>query len=40
VPKLERGSYDVLYREFDGGHTISPEIALEAVRWFTQEKFP
>jgi phospholipase/carboxylesterase len=40
VPELERGSYDVLYREFDGGHTISPEIALEAVRWFTQEKFP
>jgi phospholipase/carboxylesterase len=37
---LERGGYDVLYREFDGGHTISPEIALEAVGWFTQEKFP
>ena len=40
VPELERGGYDVLYREFDGGHTISPEIALEAVGWFTQEKFP
>jgi phospholipase/carboxylesterase len=38
VPELERGGYDVLYREFDGGHTISPEIALEAVGWFTQDK--
>lgn len=34
VPELERGGYDVLYREFDGGHTIPPEIALEAVDWF------
>ena len=34
VPQLERAGYDVLYREFEGGHTISPEIALEAVGWF------
>jgi phospholipase/carboxylesterase len=40
VPQLERAGYDVLYREFDGGHTISPDIASEAVSWFTQEKFP
>jgi phospholipase/carboxylesterase len=40
VPELERGGYDVLYREFDGGHTILPEIASEAVGWFTQVKFP
>jgi phospholipase/carboxylesterase len=38
VPELKRSGYDVLYREFDGGHTISPEIALEAVSWFTHEK--
>jgi phospholipase/carboxylesterase len=38
VPQLEHTDYDVLYREFDGGHTISPEIALEAVGWFTQDK--
>ena len=37
VPQLERADYDVLYREFDGGHTISPERALEAVGWFTQD---
>ena len=40
VPRLERAGYDVRYREFDGGHTIAPEIALEAVSWFTQEKVP
>src|SRR5215213_8951570 len=40
VPRLERAGYDVRYLEFDGGHTISPDIALEAVGWFTQEKFP
>jgi phospholipase/carboxylesterase len=40
VPRLGRAGYDVQYREFDGGHTISPETALEAVGWFTQEKFP
>ncbi len=39
VPQLERAGYDVLYREFDGGHTISPEIALEAVGWFRQDTF-
>ena len=38
VPELEQGGYDVLYREFDGGHMISPEIALEAVGWLTQDE--
>ncbi len=40
VPQLERSGYEVLYREFDGGHTISPRIAMEAVGWFTREKQP
>jgi phospholipase/carboxylesterase len=40
VPELERCGYDMLYREFDGGHTILPEIASVAVVWFTQAKFP
>jgi phospholipase/carboxylesterase len=40
VPELERNGYDVRYREFNGGHTISPEIALEAVGWFTQRRLP
>ena len=30
VPQLERAGYEVAYREFDGGHTVPPEIALEA----------
>ena len=40
VPQLQRDDYDVLYREFDGGHTIPPEIALEAIDWFTQGELP
>ena len=33
VPVLERAGYDVLYHEFDGPHTVPPEIAREAVDW-------
>ena len=40
IPELKRGGYDVLYREFDGEHSISLEIALEAIGWFTQQKSP
>lgn len=35
VPRLRRAGYDVLYREFDGPHTVPPHIATEAVGWFT-----
>ena len=35
VPGLERSGYDVRCHEFDGGHTIPGEIALESVGWFT-----
>jgi phospholipase/carboxylesterase len=34
VPKLDRAEYEVCSREFDGPHTVPPEIALEAVDWF------
>ncbi len=34
VPRLEGAGYDVTYREFEGGHTVPPEIALEAINWF------
>jgi phospholipase/carboxylesterase len=34
VPVLERAGYDVKYHEFDGPHTIPPDIAREAVEWF------
>ncbi len=40
APELRRGGYEVTYREFDGGHEISPEISLEAVGWFSREKPP
>ena len=33
VPQLERARYDVEYREFDGPHTVPPEIAKDAVAW-------
>jgi phospholipase/carboxylesterase len=38
VPQLERSGYDVRYREFGGGHVVPPEIAHEAVDWFTAER--
>ena len=33
VPLLRRAGYDVTYCEFDGGHTVPPDIAQEAVEW-------
>jgi len=33
-PQLERAGYEVTYREFDGGHTVPPEIAFEAASRF------
>jgi phospholipase/carboxylesterase len=38
VPRLERARYEVRYREFEGGHVVPPEIALEAVGWFVTER--
>src|SRR5215212_1429703 len=34
VPQLARAGYDVQYVEFDGPHTVPPEIAREALDWF------
>ncbi len=34
VPQLERAGYEVIYREFDGGHTVRPEVAPEAAGRF------
>ncbi|MGY1887442.1 MULTISPECIES: alpha/beta hydrolase [unclassified Blastococcus] len=33
VPALEDDGYDVTYREFDGPHTVPPDVAREAVEW-------
>ena len=37
VPRLRRAGYDVTYREFDGGHTVPPEIALDAASRFARK---
>jgi phospholipase/carboxylesterase len=34
VPLVERAGYDVRYVEFDGGHTVPPEIVQEALARF------
>jgi predicted esterase len=34
VPQLTRAGYDVQYVEFDGPHTVPPEIAHQALDWF------
>jgi predicted esterase len=34
VPRLTRAGYKVTYREFDGPHTLPPDIASVAMRWF------
>jgi predicted esterase len=36
VPDLQRRGYEVIYREFDGPHTVPYDIAREAVAWFTE----
>ena len=33
VPQLQRRGYDVTFKEFDGGHQVPPDIAVEAMRW-------
>lgn len=35
VPRLRHEGYAVRYEEFDGVHTVPPQIAREAVTWFT-----
>ena len=34
VPRLKALGYDVTYREFDGPHTINPDEARTAFKWF------
>jgi phospholipase/carboxylesterase len=33
VPALRRNGYDVTYQEFDGGHAVPPQFAVEAADW-------
>ena len=34
VPQLRDAGYDVVYREYDGTHTVPDAVAREAVDWF------
>lgn len=38
VPELRVASYPVDYREFDGGHTVPPDIAAAGEAWVAQPK--
>jgi phospholipase/carboxylesterase len=33
---LQRAGYEVMFREFDGGHTLPPAVADEGVRWWLE----
>jgi phospholipase/carboxylesterase len=37
VARVRDAGYDVRYREFDGGHTVPPSIAREALAWLAGE---
>lgn len=37
VPQVKRAGYKVQYREFEGPHTVPPDIAHEAVDWFIKD---
>ena len=36
VPALRHNGYDVRYQEFDGGHVIPAELAVEAAEWIVR----
>jgi phospholipase/carboxylesterase len=37
VPGLKRRGFDVTYREFEGGHQVPPDVALDAMRWIARK---
>lgn len=38
VPQLRQAGYEVKFQEFDGPHTVPPEIARGAVEWFLNRR--
>ncbi|HEV2800468.1 MAG TPA: hypothetical protein VGW12_08225 [Pyrinomonadaceae bacterium] len=38
VPQVKSAGYKVLYREFEGAHTVPKDIAREAIDWFLKDK--
>ncbi|HEX8458973.1 MAG TPA: hypothetical protein VF656_16890 [Pyrinomonadaceae bacterium] len=37
VPQVRSAGYKVVYREFDGPHTVPADIAREAIEWFLKD---
>lgn len=40
VPILRDAGYDVMFTEFDGGHTVPPEVSDQGVRWWLDRPAP
>jgi phospholipase/carboxylesterase len=40
VPVLRDAGYEVMFSEFDGGHTVPPEISDAGVRWWLDRPAP
>ncbi|HEX5945729.1 MAG TPA: hypothetical protein VFY82_05600 [Acidimicrobiales bacterium] len=40
VPALSEAGYDVRFDEFDGGHTVPPQVSDAAVRWWLDRTSP
>lgn len=38
VPPLRADGYEVRFREFDGGHTVPPQVADDGVRWWLDDE--
>jgi predicted esterase len=38
VPRLKALNYDVTYREYDGRHTLPPEVLREVFEWFAGKR--
>jgi phospholipase/carboxylesterase len=38
--RLQRLGFDVVLHEFDGGHTLPPEVLQEAQRWIAATEKP
>ena len=38
LPRLKALNYDVTYREYEGRHTLPPEVLREAFEWFTRTR--
>ena len=37
VRQIQQANYDLTYHEFNGGHTIPPEIVLQSLDWFKKK---